>query len=280
MKIAVCGPQAYASWRARGKGLAAAHTWHVLDCQKTIPQKYDVIWLVKRRIGKPLAENLRASCERLIFDPLDYWPSPASADPITCWKALWDKLRFDDLIATSPASQEAMQQGLQGLPVNVHLLPHQCDARIQPDWHDPHGPIVYAGSQCFLGTFQPVIAEAVRLLGRELRLDFRQHHAWKSLEGAALQLCLRLPPHDTPWNRFHRPQIKLENSAAGGIPLVYTGQDCEISLHAGHEVMDPKRHATAADLALVLEKALCSEPPLNCYRPETFYEQAAQIALS
>lgn len=277
MKVAVCGPRGYGSWRARGGGLANAHGWEILDCRKPIPRDYDTIWVVKRRLGLPLPANLRDRCGRLIFDPLDFWASPSSADPYSCWLRLWNQFRFDDLIATSPASQEAMQHGLKGSAVQVHLLPHQCDGRIEPDWYDENGPLVYAGSRCFIGKYQNTLEEAARRLGRAIRFDYSQHHAWRSLKGAALQLCLRFPPHNCRWNRLHRPQIKLENSAAGGIPLLYNGHECEVSLHDGHPSVDLSQHREPQHLAHLFEQALQSRPPETCYRPEDFYRDAAEM---
>jgi len=276
MKNAMCGPRGYPSWRARGEGLAETQGWVVLDCRKPIPGKFDTIWVVKRRVGHSLPENLRASCDRLILDPLDYWASPTSADPYRCWRSFWDELPFDDLIATSPASQIVMREGLPET-VSVHLLPHQCDPRIRREWYDPDGPIVYAGSRCFVSRVQKVLIEAGRILGREVRLDFRQHHAWRSLEGAALQICLRFPPHNGAWNRLHRPQIKLENSAAAGIPVIYNGHECETSLHPGHVVFDVAASGEVRQLADTFRRAMESPPPQNCYRPETFFEDAGRL---
>lgn len=279
MKIAVCGPKGFPSWRARGSGLAEIHGWDMLDCRKPIPRKYETIWLVKRHLRDPFPDNLRQSCDRLIMDPLDFWPSPASLNPYTCWRTLWEELAFDDLIATSPASRTAMCQGLEGC-VPVHLMPHQCDYRIQPDWYDSNGPLVYAGSRCFVSHYQKALLETGQLLGRTVLLDFSQHHSWRSLKGAALQICLRFPPHNGPWNRLHRPQIKLENSAAGGIPIIYNGHECETSLHPGHIAIELSRDVNPHKLAVAFERALDSPPPSECYNPCTFYRDAALLVMN
>lgn len=285
MRVGVIGPTTYPSFRIRGAPLAAAHGWETLDVSQPIPGRFDVLWLVKRRPGADL-EAVRRACDRLIVDPLDWWSSPPTADYVTWWNALYNEIIFDEVVVTSPAGHECFCAWLLGFWLSgmqlgphhprCHLLPHPCDGRIAGDWHDPHGPIVYAGSRCFLGDPAPWQAAAAKL-GRELRIDYSQHNAWRSLRGAALQLCVRVPPHDCEWNRWNRPQIKLENSAAAGVPLIYNGHPCETSLHPNHPAVHPAQLGDVDWLAGELDQALTSGPPRTCYRPEHFHAEALQI---
>ena len=46
----------------------------------------------------------------------------------------------------------------------------------------------------------------------------------------ALEKALRLAPHDTPLNRWCKPQVKLENAAAAGCPVLASGHPSVTSL--------------------------------------------------
>jgi hypothetical protein len=275
MRVAVMGPRGYGSWRIRGGPLAAANDWDVLDVSRPVPRHYDVIWLVKRRLGRPLPGNLRQSCDRLILDPLDYWASPSSVDPVKCWRQLWHQIPFDDLIATSPACQQVMQEGLYR-NIKVHLLPHQCDGRIPAaGWYDPEGPIVYSGSEAYIRPIVPALQNACREIGREFRPDFSQHHSWQNLRGASLVLSLRVGRHDCPFTRFCKPQIKLENAAAAGIPVLCDGHPCQTSLHPDAPMIGSRLDPPA--LRDALRHALRCRPLRSRYRPGEFFEDARQI---
>ncbi len=73
-------------------------------------------------------------------------------EPVAYFQAIHKQMQFDELLATSPAVMEAMQEALPGLP--VHLVPHAADPRVQPGWHDPAGPMVYAGGQGVRGKME------------------------------------------------------------------------------------------------------------------------------
>ena len=81
--------------------------------------------------------------------------------------------------------------------VNVHLVPHQCDNRIQPTWRDPEGPVVYSGLSKFIASGLDRIHEACRLIGKR----FVMAPECDVLQGAALVLSLRLAPWNDELNR-------------------------------------------------------------------------------
>lgn len=275
MRIGVMGPRGYGSWRIRGAPLAKANGWDVLDVSRPVPRHYDVIWLVKRRLGRPLPENLRKRCDRLILDPLDFWASPSRVDPERCWRQLHAQIPFDDIVATSPACETVMRQGLAAQPVRVHFLPHQCDARIRNSWRDENGPVVYSGSAGYIRPIENLIRYACRELGREYRPDYSQHHSWRNLQGASLVLAFRVGRHDCPFTRHCKPQIKIENAAAAGIPVLCEGHPCQTSLHPDVCVQDNPDTPAAA-----IAQAIAADPPADCYRPQQFFEEARQIVLS
>lgn len=190
--------------------------------------KFDVLILVKYH--REYGSLIRKRCNRLIYDPLDCWSSLKHwrhADPVEFWKWTRRELGYDEIIATSPACATVMQEALP--MVKVHMLPHHADRMVGPHWHDPDGPIVYAGGQRFLGDQMLAIEAGCRANLRELIVDIGRA-CEKSLKGSALCLHPRLAPEDSPLNRWCKPQIKLENCAAAGLPILATKHPCIYSL--------------------------------------------------
>lgn len=237
MKIAVAGPTGYASYKIRAAMLAEANDWDLIDCRHHPPQRYDAIWLVKRHLSQSPGDLrfLRSHCDRLISDPLDWLASPSRLKDVPAfWGDIAEAVGVDDWIATSPACAATMAES----GPRVHMLPHQSDHRIDPSWYDPDGPIVYAGCETFIRPALPSINEACSMIGRRFVCHASGYHGWKSLKGAALQICFRMPPHDGPFERNCRSQIKLANSAAGGIPAICCGTEAELSLWPYAMVID------------------------------------------
>ena len=183
------------------------------------------------------AKDIRHSCERLIYDPLDAWfLSGREHDlPDVFWRWTHAQLAFDEIIATTPACAATMQDALPGVP--VHLAPHHADPTIRPSY-DPDGPVVYSGAKRYLGNELPAIKHACKTLGRKLVIESGKGPP-KKLAGASLVLHVRMPPHDTPLNRWCKPQVKLENAAAAGCPILVSDHPCATScypdavVHAG-----------------------------------------------
>jgi glycosyltransferase involved in cell wall biosynthesis len=171
--------------------------------------------------------TLRQKCDRLIYDPLDcFFASRASDDPIEYWRSIYRQMKFDDIIATSPACCDVMREALDG-KAQVHMVPHPSDSRIDATWRDPAGPVAYAGLDVFIASGFDRIRQACLAVGK----DFVTGQNCDVLKGASLALSLRLAPYDTPLNRRCKPQIKLENAAAAGLPTVSTDCPAAISLH-------------------------------------------------
>src|SRR5262249_54627580 len=117
------------------------------------------------------AKPLRDCCERLVFDPLDsFYADGGVIDPVEYWRSAYNRLRFDDIIATSPACREVMRRALPP-EVRVHLVPHQCDASVNTRWRDPAGPVVYAGVPAFIGSGLERIQAACRMIGKPFVMD-------------------------------------------------------------------------------------------------------------
>ena len=189
MKIAVIGPKGFASFRIRGQPLAAVHDWACLDVRKQIKGHYDVIWLVKRNNRN--YKHVRSHCDKLVCDPLDFWHWPNRVDPVTCWRTIFDVMPFDAIISTSPACRNAMKEGLAGTGVPVHMLPHQCDHRVKPEWYNPDGPIVYAGIRAYVKAYEVTLTTACEMIGRKYHGVYSEHHGQLGLDGASLVIALR-----------------------------------------------------------------------------------------
>lgn len=197
--------------------------------------------------------EIRNKCERLIFDPLDDFAGQSeSVDPAEYWLSKFRKLKFDDILATSPACYDAMRAALPG-HVQVHLVPHQSDRHINESWRNPHGPVAYSGLGCFVESGLDRINEACRSLGRE----FVMGTGCEILKDASLALALRLPPYNTTMNRYCKPQIKLENAMAAGMPAVATDCPAATSLHP--HVPTVAVDFSAAQLVDAMRRA-CAEP--------------------
>jgi len=235
--IAFTGRRALGGVKMRGVAVADKLGVPFVDLSE-LSGRYDTLVLVKYWThGKDsdYAKISRRSCTRLVFDPLDVFSgTKPDAEPSLFWSWCWNRLHFDDLIATSPACAETMEtarasHGDVPAPFVIHQAPHHADPRVGPDWYNPNGPVVYAGGVRFIASALPRIQAACDRLGRRLLLDYRRD-CWERLKGAALALHLRLPPEDTPLNRHAKPQVKLENAAAAGVPCLATPDPCVTSL--------------------------------------------------
>jgi len=222
MKIAFTGKN-IGGVRMRGVDVAERLGVPFININKLkLSDRFNTLVLVKYW-DDPLL--LRRCCDQLIFDPLDCWSSTKpNAKPCDFWQWTRKLLQFDEIIATSPACLESMAC-LPESKVIGHMLPHHADLRVGPDWHNPNGPVVYAGGRRFISSALPQIESACKQLGRNLLLDHGRN-CWRRLQGASLCLHLRLPPEDTLLNQYCKPQVKLENTAAAGLPILATCDPC------------------------------------------------------
>ncbi|MCK5604196.1 hypothetical protein KAR91_20075 [Candidatus Pacearchaeota archaeon] len=280
MKILLTGPLGWASFIMRTRVLIPyledlGHTIHIQDCgdAEITGGPYDVGYLIKFR-SRPRSwpNNLRDICDKLVWDHLDCWASPARQRIYDCFRETNKILKADVIIATSPAGLDVLVKNFFDIqPPRIIILKHQSDERISPDWYDPEGPIVYGGTIRFLGEHVESLRNACEILGRELRINSSQHHGWKVLEGASLQLGLKFPPHNTEWNQHCRPTVKIANSVASSVPIIVNGWPSETSL------LNDTPTLTPADMKLgilhIAEKlriGLDSESPDWTYSQQDF----------
>lgn len=260
--VAVVGRSDYGAVKMRGVRLAKEFGFDFFDGP---PEKdYDAIVLVKSCHCRDLRQ-VRERCSRLIVDPLDSFYShhrqfKRSAE---YWRHLYDKLRFDELVATSPACEATMREACPSLP--IHLVPHHSDPTLVYDWYDPNGPIAYAGQRCFIKESMELIDTACKAIGRH----FEHAYSPKIYRGAALVLSLRCPPYDTDLNRHCKPQVKLENAAACGLPVLSTDDPAAVSLRP--ELVTVDRRFSLDTLVLKLLEALQSLPLNSPYTEQCFF---------
>ena len=97
----------------------------------------------------------------------------------------------------------------------IALVPHWPDPKVRKGQFDPNGPIVYDGLGCFV---------------EECPFDFQKrpfdqwgvslwHDAVKGVTPSAV-LCARFGSSNTPLNSLCKPQIKLANALAAGLPAL------------------------------------------------------------
>lgn len=276
MKVAVAGPTGYASFKIRAAMLAKATGWDLIDCRQPPTQRYDVIWLVKRHLSQPASAlaPLREACDRFIVDPIDWVASPSRIKNVPqFWRDIAAALDNDDWIATSPACAATMA----GSGPRIHMLPHQSDHRIDATWYNPDGPIVYCGLGQFIDSAKESIIKACTLIGRECKLHYSGYNSWETLRGAALQLCFRLPPHDGPFERNCRSQIKLANSAAAGIPAICCGTEAELSLWPEVDWLHEAARGNAEVLAKWFQRTITREWAMTSYTLTDFAADARRV---
>jgi len=273
----VVGPTSFGGFGMRGKPIVAASGWPVKNSRGKVELKNDfAVGLAVKCAPPPV---MRQKCKRLILDVMDLWwdnRQHMRMDPKAYWQMIHGRHEFDELIATSPAVADSMRAALPG--VTVHMVPHAADPRVQPGWRDPGGPIVYAGGRVFVEKYRAAITEAGKRIGRQVVFD-HAHHAWRSLQGASLVLAIRLPPYATPLNQIGKPQVKIANAAAAGIPVLCTDRPAVVSLWPGlADVCAPVEDFTSVPkIAAWLEKALAHKPPKRQFTHAAWLEKMQQV---
>jgi hypothetical protein len=256
----IIGPSSYGSFQMRGAPLVKATGWENQNSRGKVILNgtRDVCLAVKCDIPPVVLRG----CSKIVFDPMDKWFSDARKarmDPVAYWKSEYERNPWTDIIATSPSCADAMQSA--AAHTTVHLVPHAPDPRIEAGWYDPNGPIVYAGARYFIERYYSQIREAAKLLGREVFFD-HDHHAWKSLKGASAVLSLRLPPTNSALNKQCKPQVKVANAAAAGIPVLSTDCPAATSLYGDittitvEDCENPKKIADAIARAHAVKPAM------------------------
>ncbi len=268
-ELAVVGDGSFGGVQIRGRVLAK-HLGCKLIAPRQVPgmARRKTIIAIKRGFD-PRA--IREKCERLVYDPLDaFFDSHVGVDPVEYWRAKYRELKFDEIIATSPACYEVMRAALPDF-VRVHMVPHQCDPRIDASWRDPTGPVVYAGLGRFIKSGLERIHEACQRIDKR----FVMGTSCEVLRGAALVLALRLPPYNTEIYRRCKPQIKLENAAAAGIPVVATDCPAAISLRPNIETVSAD--FSAAELAKAMRRAMDGPGLSNPYGDSQYLADIGRI---
>ncbi len=247
-RFAVVGARASGAVQMRGETLARHLGCELIPCDQVRGMTHrEAIVAVKMGFEQT---PIRDQGERLIYDPLDaFCDITTNDDPADFWRARHQELAFDDIIATSPACASVMRGALPER-VRVHMVPHHADPRINESWRSKDGPVVYSGLHRFIASGVDRIREACKLL----RKEFVVKYDCDVLKGASLALALRLPPYDTELNRRCKPQIKIANAVAAGVPVVAT--DCPAATSLYPEVVTVPVDFSAVQLADAMRRAL------------------------
>lgn len=231
MKVAVIGDPSFGGVQLRGVQLAERMDWDFLPLASLEHQpvpSYDVGIVVKYHEG--FASQIAGLCRRIVLDPLDNW-AQADVCPLRHFARDNHRLRFDAIIATSPACEQVMRLAQIGetTPAQVWMLPHGPDHRC--GWfRDPNGPVMYCGRKDYLGLAVSTIEEACRRNCKEfLCLPGTPENVARKI-GVSLLLHPRLGQSTTSINRFCKPQIKLANASKANLPVLATNDPCVVSL--------------------------------------------------
>ena len=237
--LAFVGRKYLGGVKMRGVEVAQKMGVPFIDNKKLDPwgKKFDTIILVKYWINdQKWLQTLRNRCHTLIYDPLDSWTQTRPHYKATAfWKWTQKILKWDRIVATSGSCVASMIECNKP----IHMGLHHADSRIKNDWYDPKGPIVYAGGLRFIASELDNIKPICKKLNRILIVAGGKD-CWQSLQGASLVLHPRFSPEDTDLNKHCKPQVKLENSIAAGIPIVATWHPCVFTCRHNVQNMDPK----------------------------------------
>lgn len=255
----------YGGVKMRGRALAERFGWPLRG--GPLPGRFDTV--VAMKLGYD--PDVRRKCRRLIWDPVDAFHPRPRWEPAMFWRRSWHALRFDEIIATSPACAASMADALPE-SVKVHVVPHHHDPGLSPA-HNPDGPVVYAGLGRYIDRKLPVIREACRQIGRE----FVWGRSQTILIGASLALVLRCPPTDTRLNRCCKPQIKVENAAAVGLPIVCTDCPATLSLHPQLRTTAVPSDFDVATLTEAMRRAAAAGPVCQPYAVDDFLHDMARV---
>ena len=209
--------------KMRGDTLAGHLGWETEDVRPYKGGKREVGVLIKYDNG--YAKQIRNNYDRLIWDPLDSFMKHARSDA-GYWRVKYKELRFDDIIATSASCASMMNDQLRKFGVKVHLVKHQSDSRMDRSFYNVDGPVVYAGGKKYLGRRIPEITKVCESVGKEFVVIDGYPDSILGLKGASVAVCLREPPYDSELIRCCKPQVKMENAIACGIPIVASDHPC------------------------------------------------------
>lgn len=224
-RIAFVGKRSLGGVQMRGRDVAQRLGVPFYDLREPLGDaRWDVLIVVK--YWDDQIPRLRTACDVLLLDPLDCWTqTKPDAEPVDFWKWVKRQTGCDGMIATSPAAETAMNRA----GVTTIHSPHHADPRIDGDWYNPRGPVVYLGGERFLSSQGPSIAQACNRLGRRFVTRY-DRDCWQSLRGAALSLCVRFGAERTSINTVCKPAVKVANAAAAGVPVLCTEDPAIMSL--------------------------------------------------
>jgi hypothetical protein len=274
LRVAVVGSGAGDAYKMRAAIPAQLAGWELVpvgQATRIKHQSYDVVIFVKSGINPMQADCLRRMAKYVVYDPLDGW-SQDDPNPTEFFSSMGDMIKPDLWLATSPSCQQEIQKAVPGS--SVAMLPHPCDRRSTEFRYDPAGPVIYSGDPRYLGSFQSAIEFSCNFTGRQFicRPDPMLH------VGASLALALRLPPTDTQINRLCKPQAKVENAIAGGIPVLASHHECTLSLYPSITTIKWDRNTTNSHFVDAMDAALSNKSLLSNI-PMTQDRYAAELAL-
>lgn len=244
----------------RGEHVAERLGWDVIELDRerpTIDGHYDAIVLIKYDLGH--AGLLRKHCDRLVWDPIDAFTQwgPAS-DACAFWTWAESRIPFDTIIATSPACEVVMRAALQVR--DVWLLPHAADPRVQPMQRSERGDVVYWGGRQYIESVIEPINRACEAIERRFVIDERKG-PWQHDGPVAVALHLRTHPFDSDVMRRCKPQVKLANASAAGLPVLATYDPCVWTLCENVRTIDARDCCRPILLASRIAAAACDAPP-------------------
>ena len=176
---------------------------------------------------------VRRVSEVLIWDPLDCWSQ--HFQDITAekfWRKMFDKYKFDAIVASSWSCFLRMRAALDGTRAQVVILPHASDPRLTSSF-SPDGPVVYCGSARYVQGYEASLEAAAKQAGKKLELYTQKSQFRDALRGVSAALSLRLNERSL-LNKHCKPQIKIENAVVAGVPVISLDDPCSSSLYSDH----------------------------------------------
>jgi hypothetical protein len=266
--IGIVGCTKWGPMKMRGMALHREFGFRIVKANELTKSTIDWDTLIAI---KELSPVVRQHCQQLILDPNDVFFASAGKwrRAYEYWKDVSRYAKPDILIATSPACKQTMEEAFPR--TKIVMIPHPCDNDLRGN-RNGAGPIVYTGQGCFIHERVEDIKKACKAIGKELVTGLHQ----KLLANASMCLALRLPPYSNDLNGRCKPQVKLENAAKIGLPVLATNDPAITTLRP--EVITTHPKFTVSSLTRKLLETMHAEPLANPYT-ETMYLDAMQELL-
>ena len=224
MRILVTGRGASGSWQVRGVQLGNAIGATVKASATVEEMQANDIVVVVKRVTPELAENLRRSRRKIVWDMVDWYRQP-------------NKFSRDELVrqakdyaaamgaSTLVAATKRMADDLE----TPHWLPHHGHARGINQIRERVSTVVYEGSARYVEDLRPEIDSLCSKRKWKFVINPPDYLA------ADIVIALRSKPWDCYASRHWKSGVKLSNAQITGVPFIGSRESGYLEQASGTE---------------------------------------------